>query len=51
MVPDNNIPHLMTQGTNQTGTNYQEAAPAGNDDVQAVQSLSKQVQGATANQI
>ena len=28
-----NIPHLSTQGTNQTGTSCQEAAPAGNDDV------------------
>ena len=30
------IPHLSTQGTNQAGTSHQEAAPAGNDDVQAV---------------
>ena len=28
-----NIPHPSTQGTNQTGTSHQEAAPAGNDDV------------------
>ena len=28
-----NIPHLSTQGTNQVGTNHQEAAPAVNDDV------------------
>ena len=28
-----NIPHLSTQGTNQTGTSRQEAAPTGNDDV------------------
>ena len=28
-----NIPHPLTQGTNQAGTNYQEAAPASNDDV------------------
>ena len=25
-----NIPHLLTQGTNQTGTSHQEVAPAGN---------------------
>ena len=31
-----NIPHLVTQGTNQVGTSHQEAAPAGNDDVQTV---------------
>jgi len=31
-----NIPHLSTQGTNQAGTSHQEAAPAGNDDVQVV---------------
>ena len=29
-----NIPHPSTQGTNQAGTSHQEAAPAGNDDVQ-----------------
>ena len=40
-----------THGTNQAGTSHQETAPAGNDDVQVVQSSSKQVQGATANQI
>ena len=45
-----NIPHPSTQGTNQAGTSFQEAAPAGNDDVQIVQSSSKQVQGATTNQ-
>ena len=28
-----NIPRPSTQGTNQTGTSHQEAAPAGNDDV------------------
>ena len=28
-----NIPHPSTQGTNQVDTSYQEAAPAGNDDV------------------
>ena len=31
-----NIPHPSTQGTNQAGTSQQKAAPAGNDDVQAV---------------
>ena len=46
-----NIPHPSSQGTNQAGTSHQEAAPAGNDDVLAVQSSSKQVQGATINQI
>ena len=40
-----------TQGTNQAGTSHQEAAPASNDDVQVVQSSSKQVQGTTTNQI
>ena len=28
-----NIPHLLTQGTNQTGTSRQEATPASNDNV------------------
>ena len=37
-----NIPHPSTQGTNQAGTSHQ-VAPASNDDVQAVQSSSKQV--------
>ena len=46
-----NIPHPSTQGTNQAGTSHQEAAPAGNDDVQAVQSSSEQVQGVTTNQM
>jgi hypothetical protein len=46
-----NIPHLLTQGTNQTGTNHQEATPTGNDDVQVVQSSFEQAQGATMNQI
>ena len=46
-----NIPHLSTQGTNQASTIHREAAPAGNDDVQVVHSSSKQVQGATTNQI
>ena len=46
-----NIPHPSTQGMNQAGTSHQEEAPAGNDDVQAIQSSSEQVQGATANQM
>ena len=46
-----NIPHPSTQGTNQAGTSHQEVALAGNEDVQVVQSSSKQVQGATMNQI
>jgi len=46
-----NIPHPWTQGTNQTSISHQEAAPASNYDVQVVQSLSEQVQGATMNQI
>ena len=46
-----NIPHLSTQLTNQAGNSHQEAALTGNDDVQAVQSSSEQVQGATTNQI
>ena len=33
------------------GTSHQEAAPAGNDDVQVVQSSSEQAQGTTMNQI
>ena len=46
-----NIPHLSTQGTNQVGTSHQEVAPAGNNDVQAVQGSSEQAQGPTMNQI
>ena len=46
-----NISHPSTQGTNQTGTSHQEAAPTNNDDVQVVQSSSEQVQGATTNLI
>ena len=45
-----NIPHPSTQGTNQVGTSHQEAAPAGNDDVHAVQGSSEQAQGTTTNQ-
>ena len=37
--------------TNQVGISHQEAAPAGNGDVQEVQGLSEQAQGTTANQI
>ena len=46
-----NIPRPSTQGTNQTDTSHQEAAPASNGDVQVVQGSSKQAQGTTANQI
>ena len=46
-----NIPHPSTQGTNQVGTSHQEAALAGNGDVQAVQGSSEQTQGTIANRI
>ena len=46
-----NIPHPLTQGTNQVDTSHQQAAPASNDDVQAVQGSSEQAQGTTMNQI
>ena len=46
-----NILYPSTQGTSQVGTSHQEAAPAGNGDVQAVQGSSKQAQGTTTNQI
>ena len=46
-----NIPHLSTQWTNQVGTSHQEATPAGNDDVQAVQSSFEPDQCTTTNQI
>ena len=46
-----NIPHLSTQGTNQVGTSHQEAALAKSDDAQVIQNLSKQIQGATTNQM
>ena len=45
-----NIPDPSTQGTNQVSTSHQEAAPAGNNDIQAVQSSSEQAQGVTTNQ-
>ena len=45
-----NILDPSTQGTNQVGTSHQEAAPAGNGDVQAVQGSSEQAQGTTTNQ-
>ena len=38
-----NIPYPATQGTNQVGTSHQEVAPASNDDVQAVQGLSRSI--------
>ena len=46
-----NILDPSTQRTNQVGTSHQEAAPAGNGDVQALQGSSKQTLGATTNQI
>ena len=46
-----NFPHPSTQGTNQVGTSHQEAAPAGNNDVQAVQGSSEQAERTTMNQI
>ena len=46
-----NISHLLTQGTNQVGTSHKEAALAKSDDAQAIQNLSKQIQGATTNQM
>ena len=46
-----NILDLSTQGTNQVSTSHQKAAPAGNNDVQAVQGSSEQAQGTTTNQI
>ena len=46
-----NIPDPSTQGTNQVGTNHQEAAPAGNGDVQSFQGSSEQAQGTTTNQM
>ena len=44
-----NIMHMSTQGTNQAGTSHQEIALAKSDDAQAIQNLSKQIQGATNN--
>ena len=46
-----NIPDPSTKGTNQVSTSHQEAAPAGNGDVQTVQGSSEQAQGTTMNQI
>ena len=46
-----NILHPSTQGTNQAGTNHQEVALTGNDDVQVVQSSSEEVQGTTIDQM
>ena len=46
-----NILHPSTQGTNQASTSHPVIAPTGNNDVQAVQSSSEQVQGATTNQM
>ena len=46
-----NILGPSTQGTNQVGTNHQEAAPAGSGDVQTVQGSSEQTQGTTQYQV
>ena len=46
-----NIPHPSTQGTNQAGTSHQEAALTGNDDIQAIQGSSEQIEGTTTNQV
>ena len=46
-----NIPHPLTQGTNQADTSHQEAALAKSDDAQAIQNSSEQIQGATINQM
>ena len=45
-----NIPNPSTQGTNQVGTSHQGAAPAGDNDVQALQGSSEQAQDTTTNQ-
>ena len=44
-----NISDPSIQGTNQVGTTRQEAALAGNNDVQVVQGSSEQAQGTTTN--
>ena len=46
-----NILDLLTQGTNQVGTSHQEAALAGNGEVQALQGSFEQTLGASMNQI
>jgi DNA-directed RNA polymerase subunit L len=46
-----NIPHPSTQGTNHVSTSQQGAALAKDDDIQAVQNSSKQVQDSTTNQM
>ena len=46
-----NIPDPSTQGTNQVSTSHQEAAPADNGDVLALQGSSEQTPGTTTNQI
>ena len=38
-----NFPYSSTQGTNQASTSHQEAALAGNNDIQVVQSSSEQI--------
>jgi hypothetical protein len=46
-----NIPHPSTQGTNHAGTSQQGAALAKDDDIQAIQNSSEQVQDAPTNQM
>ena len=46
-----NFPDTSTQGTNQVSTSHQEAAPAGNGDIQILQGSSEQTLGTTMNQI
>ena len=46
-----NIPDPSTQGTNQVGISHQEAAPAGNGDIQTLQGSSEQTPGTATNQI
>ena len=46
-----NIPHLLTQETNQAGTSHQEAALAKSDDAQTIHNSSEQIHGATTNQM
>ena len=46
-----NIPDPSTQGINQVGISHQEAAPAGNGDVQTLQGSSEQTLGTATNQI
>ena len=42
---------LLTQGTNQVGTNHQETTPTSNGDVQTLQGSSEQTPGTSMNQV